>query len=414
MQPPCANPVEMWPIQRPKPNPDNPRIHSEEQVRQIAKSVETHQLNHMIQCDENDLMLTGHGLRLALLYLGYEEVPVQVLSHLTEANKLTYLVGDNKVAENSSWDEEKLGLLLQKLERELVNLEVTGFSPQELDRLLADLKPEDVVEDPEDVPDVPPLAVSLLDDVWLLGRHRVLCGDSLSAANAQRVLGGQMADMAFSDPPYNVNYTQKRGGKKIINDNLGPAFPEFLQSACAQILAVTKGAVYICMSSSEVHTLAHAFKTAGGHWSDYIVLSKDHFTLGRSDYQRQFEIILYGWKEGGEHFWCGARDEGDVWCVPKPKSNRLHPTMKPVALVERAIRNSSQRGDLVLDLFGGAGSTLIACEKSGRRAAVVELEPKYADVIVRRWQNYTHQEARLESDGRTFQAVANGRLLAAA
>jgi DNA modification methylase len=168
------------------------------------------------------------------------------------------------------------------------------------------------------------------------------------------------------------------------------------------------------MSSSELPTLARAFKTAGGHWSDYIVWHKDTFTLGRSDYQRQFEIILYGWREGEEHYWCGARDEGDVWCVPKPKKSRLHPTMKPVALVERAIRNSSPRGGLVLDLFGGAGSTLIACEKTGRRAAIVELEPKYVDVMIRRWQKYTGQEARLDGDGRTFQVVANARLLAAA
>jgi DNA modification methylase len=414
MQLPCTNPVEMWPIERPKANPDNPRLHPEEQLRQIAKSVEIHGLNRMIQVDENDIILAGHGLWLALRYLGYLEVPVQVLSHLTEAQKQTYLIADNQLGANSSWDDEKLRLTLQKLERELVNLDVIGFSPQELDRILADLEPEDLVGDPEDVPDAPTLAVTVPGDLWMLGRHKVLCGDSLLDGNLERLLGGQTVGMTFCDPPYNCNYTQKSRGKKIANDNLGSDFQEFLQRACAQILAVTKGAVYICMSSAEVHTLAGAFKAAGGHWSTYIIWSKDRFTLGRSDYQRQFEIILYGWKEGGEHFWCGARNEGDVWCVPKPRSNRLHPTMKPVALVERAIRNSSQRGDLVLDLFGGAGSALIACEKSGRRAAVVELEPKYVDVIVRRWEGYTHQEARLESDGRSFEVVTNARLLMAA
>jgi DNA modification methylase len=412
MQLPCTNPVEMWPIERPQPNPDNARIHSDDQVRQIAQSVETHQLNHVIQVDENDMILSGHGLLLALRHLGHPEVPVQVLSHLTEAQKQTYMIADNQIAANSYWDEEKLGLTLQKLERDLINLEVIGFSPQELDRLLADLEPEELFADPEDVPETPTLAVTLPGDVWELGRHRVLCGDSLAIDSAGRVLGGQMADMAFCDPPYNVDYKQK--GKKIINDNLGPDFEEFLKGACGRILAATNGAVYICMSCSEVHTLARVFRAAGGHWSDYVIWSKDRFTLGRSDFQRQFEIILYGWKEGGDHFWCGSRSEGDVWCVPKPKTNRLHPTMKPVALVERAIRNSSQRGDLVLDLFGGAGSTLIACEKSGRRAAVVELEPKYVDVIVSRWEGYTHQEARLENDGRSFQVVANGRLLEAA
>jgi DNA modification methylase len=414
MQPPCTNPVEMWPIDRPKANPHNARIHPEEQVQEIANSVEIHELNRTILADENDFILAGHGLWLALRKLGYELVPVQVLRHLTETQKRTFLIADNQLAANSSWDDEKLRITVQKLEQELVDLNVMGFSPQELDRILADLAPEDLVGDPEDVPEVPTLAVTVPGDVWILGRHRALCADSLVGGNVERALGGQSASMTFCDPPFNCNYIQKSRGRKIANDNLGPAFQEFLERACAQILAFTKGAAYICMSSAEIHTLARAFKAAGGHWSTYIVWSKDRFTLGRSDYQRQFELVLYGWREGGEHFWCGARNEGDIWCVPKPKSNRLHPTMKPVALVERALRNSSQRGDLVLDLFGGAGSTLIACEKSGRRAAVVELEPKYVDVIVRRWQNYTHQEARLENDGRTFDVIANGRLLAAA
>jgi DNA modification methylase len=199
-----------------------------------------------------------------------------------------------------------------------------------------------------------------------------------------------------------------------MNDNLGAGFYEFLHKACANVLAVIKGAVYICMSSSELHTLYRAFTDAGGHWSTFIVWVKDRFTLGRSDYQRQFEPVLYGWKEGIDHFWCGARNEGDVWFVPKPKKNRLHPTMKPVALAERAIRNSSRRGDLVLDVFAGAGSTLIACEKSSRRSAVMELDPKYVDVIVRRWEAYTLREAVLADDGRTFSAIAIDRARRAA
>jgi DNA modification methylase len=404
----------MWPIDRLKANPCNARLHPVDQVQQIANSVEVHQLNRPILADENDVILAGEGLWLALRKLGYDQVPVQVLRHLTETQKQTFVVADNQVAANSSWDDEKLRITMQKLEQELVDLNVMGFSPQELDRTLADLAPEDLVGDPEDVPEVTTLAVTVPGDVWILGRHRVLCEDSLADGSVEKVLGGQSVSMTFCDPPYNCNYLQKSQGKKIANDNLGPAFQEFLERACEQILAVTNGAIYICMSSAEIHTLARAFKAAGGHWSTYVVWSKDRFTLGRSDYQRQFELILYGWREGGEHFWCGARNEGDVWCVPKPKSNRLAPTMKPVALVERAVRNSSRRGELVLDLFGGAGSTLIACEKSGRRAAVVEIIPEYVDVIVRRWQNYTQQEARLEGDGRSFQVIANARLLAAA
>jgi hypothetical protein len=255
-----------------------------------------------------------------LCYLGYQEVPVQVLSHLTEAQKQTFLIADNQIGANSTWDDKKLEITLQKLEKELINLDVIGFGPQELDRILADLEPEDLAGDPEDVPDTPTLAITVPGDLWILGRHKVLCGDSLLDGNLERVLGGQGAGMTFCDPPYNCNYTQKKGGNKVTNDNLGPDFQAFLQSACERILAVTKGAVYICISSSEVHTLARAFKVAGGHWSTYIIWSKDRFTLGRSDYMRQFEIILYGWKEGGEHFWCGARNEGTFGACRNPSA----------------------------------------------------------------------------------------------
>jgi DNA modification methylase len=414
MQPPCANPVEMWPIDRPKPNPDNARIHPESQVLQIAKSVQTHELNRTILVDEDDLILAGHGLLLALRHLGYTEVPVQVLRHLSRAQKRTFLIADNQIGLNSVWDDQKLGLVLQALESELGNLDVIGFSPQELDRILADLAPENLVADPEYVPEIPKVAVTVPGDIWVLGRHRLFCGDGLLSNSLERVLQGEPADMAFSDPPYNVSYLQKAGRRRIINDDLGPGFEQFLETACAQLLSVTRGAVYLCMSSSELHTLQRAFIAAGGHWSTFIIWAKDRFTLGRSDYQRQYEPILYGWKEGNAHFWCAARNEGDIWFVPKPKLNRLHPTMKPVSLIERAIRNSSQRGALVLDLFGGSGSTVIACEKTARRAAVVELDPRYADVIAQRWESYAHQEALLESDGRTFQMVAQNRLLKAA
>ena len=155
-----------------------------------------------------------------------------------------------------------------------------------------------------------------------------------------------------------------------------------------------------------MHTLQRAFREAGGHWSTFVIWAKNTFTMGRSDYQRQYEPILYGWKEGTDHFWCGARDQGDVWFIKKPHVNDLHPTMKPVELVERAIRNSSKGRDTVLDPFGGSGTTLIACEKTGRQARLIELEPKYCDVIVRRWQEFSGKEATLDGDGRTFAAIA--------
>jgi DNA modification methylase len=208
--------------------------------------------------------------------------------------------------------------------------------------------------------------------------------------------------MAFTDPPYNVSYGSHSGaprtGQKrtIQNDDLGQGFYDFLLEACQNLLSVTDGAVYICMSSSELHTLQQAFGDAGGHWSTFIIWAKDTFTLGRSDYQRQYEPILYGWREGVRHHWCGDRDQGDIWSVPKPLASPLHPTMKPVPLLQRAIENSSQPGDVVLDLFLGSGSTIIGCERTGRVCYGMELEPEYVHVAVMRWEAFTGEKARKE------------------
>lgn len=224
--------------------------------------------------------------------------------------------------------------------------------------------------------------------------------------------------MVFCDPPYNVNYAQpssprgRRSTRKIANDNLGLAFEQFLSEACRNLLDATKGSIYICMSSSEIDTLKRAFVQAGGHWSTFVIWAKNTFTLGRSDYQRQYEPILYGWKEGTDHYWCGARDQGDVWFINKPVSNELHPTQKPVELVARAIRNSSKSRDTLLDPFGGSGTTLIACEQAGRQCRLIELDPKYVDTMVIRWQNFAGAAAVLERDGRTFQEVAEIRAAA--
>jgi DNA modification methylase len=245
-----------------------------------------------------------------------------------------------------------------------------------------------------------------------MGPHRLLCGDSTQIEAVEKVLAGGLADMVFTDPPYNVDYgaTMKdklrgKSNRKIANDNLGNDFEKFLCDTCVNMLAVAKGAVYICMSSSELHTLEKAFREAGGHWSTFVIWAKNTFTMGRADYQRQYEPILYGWKEGVDHFWCGARDQGDIWFIKKPHVNDLHPTMKPVELVERAIRNSSKSRDTVLDPFGGSGTTLIACEKAGRQARIIELDPKYVDVIVRRWQDFSGKTATLEATGEQFNVI---------
>jgi len=186
-------------------------------------------------------------------------------------------------------------------------------------------------------------------------------------------------------------------------------FDGLLRAACANMLAVTKGALYVCMSSAELHRLQRAFREAGGHWSTFIIWAKNHFTLGRSDYQRQYEPILYGWREGMDRFWCGARDQGDVWFIDKPQANDLHPTMKPVALVKRAVRNSSKSRDIVLDPFAGSGSTAVACEATGRMARLLEIDPAYCDVIVRRWEDFTGNQAVLEEDGLSIAEAKEAR-----
>jgi len=236
-----------------------------------------------------------------------------------------------------------------------------------------------------------------------MGQHRLLCGDSTVAESYDRLLQGEQADMVFADPPYNVNYANsakdKMRGKDraILNDNLGDGFYDFLLAALMPTVAHSRGGIYVAMSSSELDVLQAAFRAAGGKWSTFIIWAKNTFTLGRADYQRQYEPILYGWPEGTQRHWCGDRDQGDVWNIKKPQKNDLHPTMKPVELVERAIRNSSRPGNVVLDPFGGSGTTLIAAEKSGRVARLIELDPKYVDVIVRRWEDFTGQKAIREA-----------------
>jgi DNA modification methylase len=305
---------------------------------------------------------------------------------------------------------------LAALKEEAFDLDLLGFEDAELDRLLATQIDPDEGED--DVPELPAQPVSRPGDLWTCGDHRLLCGDATVLADVEKVLGGELADMCFCDPPYNVNYASSADKKwraksrPILNDDLGKDFEALLYDACVNILAATKGAVYICMSSSELDVLQKAFRAAGGHWSTFVIWSKNTFTLGRADYQRQYEAILYGWRDGVDHYWCGARDQGDVWFIDKPAKNDLHPTMKPVELVERAIRNSSKNRDIVLDPFGGSGTTLIAAERAGRRARLVELDPRYVDVVVGRWQSQTGKLAMLTPGGPSFAELASERVTA--
>jgi DNA modification methylase len=410
-----AERIELWPVERLRPYERNPRTHGEDQVAQLAASMVEFGFTNPILVDETDGILAGHGRLLAARQLGLNEVPVVRLEHLSEAQKRAYVIADNQLAATAGWDEALLAEELGWLRDERFDLDLLGFDATELERLLSRDGAEEAAEPEEEVPEPPTNAVTKPGDLWLLGEHRLLCGDATVLTDVERVLGGALADMCFTDPPYGVNYANspkdKLRGKHrpILNDNLGDGFEAFLTAACTSLIAVTKGAIYVAMSSSELHTLQRAFAAAGGKWSTFLIWAKHTFTLGRADYQRQYEPILYGWREGGDHYWCGARDQGDVWFFDKPARNELHPTMKPVALVERAIRNSSKSRDVVLDPFGGSGSTLIAAEKTGRRARLVELDPGYGDVIVQRWQRFTGRAAALDGDGRTFDELAAER-----
>jgi DNA modification methylase len=398
-----ADKIEHWPIDKLIPYARNARTHSDAQVAQIAASIREFGFTNPVLVGSDGVIIAGHGRLAAARKLGMEDVPVVVLDHLTPTQRRALVIADNRIAENAGWDDEVLRIELEELQDEGFDLDLTGFDADALADLLASDEPDNSGQTDEDaVPEALQSPVSNQGDVWVLGQHRLVCGDSTMAESYALLFQHlERAEMVFTDPPYNVNYANsdkdKMLGKDraILNDNLGDGFYDFLRDALTLLIAHTQGAIYVAMSSSELDTLQAAFRSAGGHWSTFIIWAKNTFTLGRSDYQRQYEPILYGWPEGATRHWCGDRNQSDVWQINKPRVNDLHPTMKPVELVERAIRNSSRPGDVVLDPFGGSGTTMIAAEKSGRAARLIELDPKYVDVIVRRWQQFTGKRAIL-------------------
>jgi DNA modification methylase len=392
----------------------NARTHSDAQIAQLAASMREWGWTMPVLIDEAGGIIAGHGRVLAARMLGIEDVPVMTARGWSEAKRRAYIVADNKLALNAGWDPEMLACEVSDIAAMAFDVSLIGFSVDEVAELTIDKAAG--LTDPDEVPEPPAVPVTRYGDVWICGEHRMLCGDATVRSELDKLMAGALADMAFTDPPYNVNYAntaadkQRGTNRPILNDALGQAFGAFLHDASVNILAVTTGAIYICMSSSELDTLQRAFRAAGGKWSTFLIWAKSSFTIGRSDYQRQYEPILYGWKDASNHYWCGARNQGDVWFFDKPHKNDLHPTMKPVALVERAISNSSKARDIVLDPFGGSGTTMIAAKRAGRRARLMELDPKYVDVAVRRWEAFTGQQATLEGDERTFSEVADQRL----
>jgi len=399
-----ANGVEVWcsfeelaKVDALKENPKNPNKHPDSQIELLAKNIKYLGWRHPITVSKRSgFIVAGHGRLMAAKKLGLKIVPVDYQDFNSDADEIAVLVADNRLAELSETSEDDLKKILSELDGE-IDIDLTGFSETDVEQLMRDISDNSPLD--ENVPKVSENPITRFGDLFEFGEHRLLCGDSTDAEQVRKLMGSDIADMVFTDPPYNVDYGD--GERKIENDNLGSGFPQFLEKVIKNIFEFSKGAIYICMSSSEIDALQSTFRRLGGHWSTFVIWAKDTFTLGRSDYHRQYEPILYGWKDGGSHYFCGDRSQGDVGEFPKPKKNDVHPTMKPVELCERAVQNSSKPNDIVLDLFGGSGSTLIACERTKRKCRMMEFEPKYCDVILKRYLAL-NPDSQILRNGKTF------------
>ena len=389
----------------------NSRTHSEAQVAQIAASIKEFGFTNPVLIDETGSIIAGHGRVMAARKLAITDVPSIRLTHLTDAQKKAYVIADNKLALNAGWDDEMLAVELTDLKDMGFDLDLTGFSTDEIEALLAPVGTEGLTDE-DAVPEVPEAPVTVLGDVWILGKHRVMCGDSTSIEQAEQLMAGTNADLVFTDPPYNVAYSGRGQNNlgTIKNDDMSAAdFEQFCRDLFATYHAVMKplACIYVCHPDSQSAPKLAFEKTFAEHFkkSSTIIWMKQSAGMGWQDYRAQHEPILYGWKDGGKgkHFFSGDRTKTTVWKIGRDaQTTYKHPTQKPVALPEEAINNSSKGQDIVLDLFGGSGSTLIACEKTGRVSRNMELDPKYCDVIVQRWQEFTGQTATLESNGKPF------------
>lgn len=363
----------------------NARTHSEAQVAQIAASIREFGFLSPILVAEDNTILAGHGRLAAALKLGLKKVPCVKENHLTETQKRAYIIADNKLSLNAGWDSELLAVELSELEGADFNLDLLGFDEAELSSIFdAD---KDVNEDDFDVEkELEEPCFSKTGDMWTLGRHRIICGDATKLETYKTLLENTKVNLVVTDPPYNVNYEGSAG--KIKNDNMeNDKFYQFLFNSFVNMeqAMADDASIYVFHADTEGLNFRKAFQDAGFYLSGCCIWKKPSLVLGRSPYQWQHEPCLYGWKKKGKHKWYAGRKETSVWEFEKPKKNADHPTMKPIALLAYPIKNSSMTNSLVLDPFAGSGSTLIACEQTGRICYAIELDEKYCDVIVKRY-----------------------------
>lgn len=397
--------IEYRPLDALIPYARNSRTHSEAQVAQIAASIKEFGWTNPVLVDGEKGIIAGHGRVLAARKLGLKEVPTIELSHMTEAQRRAYVIADNKLAENAGWDVDLLKIEVAELGVLDFDLSLLGFDEKALAELLAP-PATDGLTDPDDAPPPPENPVTVTGDIWVCGDHRVMCGDSTSIEAMERLCEKRLVDMWLTDPPYNVAYEGKtKDALTIKNDSMGnDDFRQFLRDAYVAANAVMKpGAVfYIWHADSEGYNFRGAAADAGWKVWQCLIWKKSAMVMGRQDYHWQHEPCLYGWKDGSGHLWASDRKQTTILEFEKPSRNGEHPTMKPVALFAYQLLNNTKGGDIVLDSFGGSGTTVIAAEQNGRHARVMELDPVYCDVIVKRWQEFTGQEAVLESEGKTF------------
>jgi DNA modification methylase len=406
--------IELWLIDRLIPFARNPRTHSDAQVAQIAASIAEFGFNNPILVDTKAGILAGHGRLLAARKLGLKEVPVIILDHLSDAQKRAYIIADNQLALTGGWNEELLRVELAALQEEGFNTDLIGFDDEELARLLAAQDAADGLTDEDAVPELPETPVSTTADVWILGNHKLLVNDATDQEAVARLMTTEAADLIFTDLPYNVDYEgYTKDRLKIKGDRMSaPDFKQFLEAAFRSCrLAVKPGAsLYVCHSSSWQREFQNALESAGFEVRCQIIWAKNTFAWGFGRYKFQHEPMFYVHVAGEKDPWYGDKSQSTLWQEKKPAANRIHPTAKPVELMERALLNSSKAGDIVVDLFGGSGSTLIGCERRGRKARLMEIDPKYADCICRRYQEYTGKQVTLDGDGRTFDQIKAERV----
>jgi DNA modification methylase len=406
--------VERWPISRLIPRITNPRTHTPEQVAQVAASMKEFGWTNPILVGADNDVLAGHARLLAARRLGMSEVPVIQLGHLSEAQRRALVIADNQLAiTGASWDEETLRLELAALQEGSFDLTRIGFDDEELARLLAAADAVEGLTDEDAVPEVPEAPASVAGDLWRLGPHVLLVGDAMNAEDVARLMNGAAADLVFTDLPYSVAYEGYTEDKlTILGDRMSDEqFCKFLATAFGNYRRIVKpgASLYICHPSSWQREFQNALEAAGFEVRCQIIWAKNTFAWGFGRYKFRHEPLFYAHVAGQSDAWYGDKSQSTLWEENKPAANRLHPTMKPVELIERALLNSSKADDLAADFFGGSGSVLIACERRGRAARLMELDPRYADVICRRYQEYVGKPAVLDGDGRTFDEVARER-----